>query len=327
MSDSHRSDGPGTPTTQVRRWIATGPADTAYSTELVLEVGELVEPGTGEVTIEVVAAGVNPADLKHTRTATSYPHPIGYEIAGRVVATGPDTEIASGPVALGDEVLAFRVYGGYADAMTVSAATVFAKPDTVGFNEAAGLLLAGSTAADLLRATHAQPGELVALHGASGAVGVAVLQLAQARGIDVIGTASAAGVDRIAHFGARTTTYGPGVSGRIRALANGRQIAASLDAAGTDEAVDSCLELTADRSRIATVAAPRRAAADGFVALGGSQPASAAFRDSVRGELISLAASGQLTVPIAATFPLAEARGALNLVASGHPGGKVILHP
>lgn len=125
-------------------WVATGPAGLA---DFAFVETEVPAPGPGEVTIDVVAAGINPADLKHAARAETFPLPIGYEVSGRIAAIGADTEIASGPAGIGDEVLAFRVHGGYATSLTVPASTVFAKPESLGFDEAAGLLLAGVTAA------------------------------------------------------------------------------------------------------------------------------------------------------------------------------------
>lgn len=306
---------------RVQRWVATGPGgldDFAFIDD------QLHPPGPGEVSIEVLAAGVNPADLKHAQAASSFPVPIGYEVAGVIAALGPGTEIASGSAAPGDDVLAFRVYGGYATALTVPAEKVFAKPSTVGFPEAANLLLAGTTAADMLRAARAVTGETILLHGASGAVGMAVLQLARLRGITVIGTASRRGFERVVAFGGIPVEYGPGLTDRVRAAAPDG-IVAALDAAGTDEAVDTSEELVADRSRIVTIVARERAQRDGFIALGGTQPESAAYRDSVRADLIAHAAAGDLVVPIAQTFHLSQARTALELVAGGHAGGKVAL--
>ena len=101
----------------------------------------------------------------------------------------------------------------------------------------------------------------------------------------------------------------------------------ALDCVGTDEAVDVSLALVADRARIVTIAAFGRAASDGIQAVGGAQPASKAFRDSVRQRLIDLAASGQLVVPVARTFPLAQAKEAAEVLESQHPGGKLALLP
>jgi NADPH:quinone reductase-like Zn-dependent oxidoreductase len=61
--------------------------------------------------------------------------------------------------------------------------------------------------------------------------------------------------------------------------------------------------------------------------VGGAEPESAAFRDSVRAELIGLAAAGELEVPIARTYPLERAGEALAFLAEGHPGGKLALVP
>ncbi|QWS34144.1 quinone oxidoreductase family protein [Curtobacterium aetherium] len=297
------------------------------------EVFELVDvdvsaPGPGEVTVRVRAAGVNPADVKHTRTGDpgDFPVPIGYEVAGVVSAVGPDTTIASGPVTPGDEVLAFRVHGGWTEEITLPARDVFAKPAGLGFAEAANLLLAGTTAADLIRVTAVGDGDTVLVHGASGAVGVSLLQQLRSLGARVIGTASAANADTVRRFGGEWVAYGDGLEARVRDRApDGVDVA--LDCVGSDEAVDVSLAVVADRARIATIAAFGRAQDAGITAIGGTQPESAAFRDAVRQRLVDLAGSAGLVVPVARTFPLTEARAALELLESGHPGGKIALLP
>lgn len=298
----------------------------------VLEVVEAVipQPGPGQVTIEVRAAGVNPADYKGFSGGTSSDpaalpiHP-GYEVAGVVAAMGADTELASGGGAVGDEVLAFRVHGGYASAITVPAKDVFAKPASLDFPAAANLLLAGATAEDMLRVTRAAAGETVLIHGASGAVGVMLLQLARLRGIRAIGTASEARFDVVRRFGGEPVPYGDGLADRVRAVAPDG-VDAALDCVGTDEAADVSLAL-APKDRIVTISAFARAQQDGFTAIGGMMPESAAFRDSVRAALIDLAGRGDLVVPVAGTYPLTRAAGALEVVAGGHPGGKIALIP
>ena len=309
-----------------QRWVATRYGDLDG---LELVETEVPDPGPGEVTIEVRAAGLNPADYKRVlggRDESQLPAPIGFEVAGVVAALGPGTTIGSGPAAVGDEVLAFRVSGGYASRLTVPARDVFAKPAGLGFPEAANLLLAGTTAAEMLAVTEVAAGETVLLHGASGAVGVSVLQQARRLGVRVIGTAGEDRFDVVRRFGGEPVRYGPGLADRVRGAAP-EGVVAALDAVGTDEAVDASLELVADRSRVVTVAAAARAQAEGFRAIGGTMPESAAFRDRVRARLIELAGRGELVVPMARTFPLAEARAALDLLRTGHPGGKLALIP
>ena len=308
-----------------KQWVAPRPGASEVLESIDVDVRP---PGPGEVTITVRAAGMNPADTKHTRAADSsaYPIAIGYEVAGVVSAMGPDTEIASGGGAVGDEVLAFRVSGGWTEELTVPAADVFAKPASLDFPQAANLLLAGTTAADVIRVTRASGRDTVLLHGASGAVGVSVLQQLRPLGVRVIGTASERGADTVRRYGGEWIAYGDGLEARVRDLApDGIDVA--IDCVGTDEAIDVSLALVADRSRIVTIAAQQRAAAEGVPMVGGAQPESKAFRDSVRQRLIDLAAAGQLEVPVARTFPLAQAREAAELLESGHPGGKLALVP
>lgn len=309
-----------------RQWIATqfgGPETWEFAER------EVPAPGPGEVTVRVRAAGVNPADYKHVaspRPGTVFPVPIGYELAGVVTAIGPDTELASGGGAVGDEVVAFRVQGGYATELTVPAKDVFAKPPRLADEEAANLLLAGTTAAQMLHVTDVREGETILVHGASGAVGVSILQQAAELGARVIGTASEASFARVRRFGGLPVEYGPGLAERVREAAQG-PIAAALDTVGTDEAVDVSLELVPDRLRIVTIVAAQRAEKEGFHAVFGAQPESQRYRDSVRAHLLELAGSGRLQVPIARTYPLAEAPEALRFLAEGHPGGKIALLP
>lgn len=311
--------------TRANRWVARefGGLDV-----LVFEEVDVPDPGPGEVTIEVRAAGMNPADFKHIVSGdpSALPVPIGYEVAGVVSAIGAETRIASGAVATGDEVLAFRVSGGYASRLTVPARDVFAKPRNLGFPEAANLLLAGTTAAEMLHVTGAKAGETVLVHGASGAVGVSVIQQARLLGARVIGTASEGSFATLERFGAEPVVYGDGLERRVRELASAG-VAAALDTVGTDEAVDVSLALVGDRDRIVTIAAPQRAYDEGFRVIAGRMPSSAVFRDGARPKLIELAGRGELVVPIARTFPLSGAIAALQLLKGGHPGGKLAIIP
>jgi len=306
-----------------RHWIATRPGG--------IESFELVDfdvppPAQGQVTVRVVAAGMNPADYKHTATGGpgDFPKQVGYEVAGVITAIGPDTEIASGGGAVGDEVLAFRVSGGWATELTVPAPDVFAKPVSLDFDQAAGLLLAGATASEMLHCTGVAQGETIVVHGASGAVGVSVLQQAALLGAHVIGTASESRFEEVARFGGTPVAYGDGLEQRIRDAAPDG-VAAALDCVGVDEAVDASLALVTERDRIVTIAAKSRAAAEGFRAIGGAMPESKAYRDTIRADLIRLAAEGRLHVPVADTYPLEQAREAAERLRTGHPGGKLVL--
>jgi NADPH:quinone reductase len=308
-----------------QHWIATRPGDLDV---FLFEEYDVPPPERGEVTIEVRAAGMNPADAKHVARgdAADFPKAIGYEVSGVVSAVGADTEISSGPVAVGDEVLAFRISGGWATEVTVAARDVFAKPASLSFGEAANLLLAGSTASEMLHVTGVGAGDTILVHGASGAVGVSVLQQAALLGARVIGTSSEGRFDVVTRYGGVPVCYGDGLEHRVRAAAPAGVVAA-LDCVGTDEAVDVSLALVDDRDRIVTIAAAERARAEGFTAIAGAMPASRAYRDAVRADLVGLAGEGRLLVPVARTFPLADALDATELLMSQHPGGKLVLEP
>jgi NADPH:quinone reductase-like Zn-dependent oxidoreductase len=210
-----------------RKWVAAAFGGPEVLRNIEVDVPD---PGPGQVTIDVRACGMNPADAKHIAPGQDpglLPLSIGYEVAGLVTALGPGTELASGGGAPGHEVIA-QVTGGYTTAITTSASSVFAKPSTLTFPEAASLLLAGTTAADLLHTSGASHGETVLLHGAAGAVGMSVLQQARVLGVRVVGTASGPNFGLVRRFGGIPVAYGPGLLDRVRSAAP-EGVAAALD--------------------------------------------------------------------------------------------------
>ncbi|KQQ04225.1 MULTISPECIES: quinone oxidoreductase family protein [unclassified Rathayibacter] len=289
------------------------------------------EPGPGRVRLRVRAAGVNPSDAKQLRGVFGGRTPVrpGGEVSGVVTAVGADAIGPLGAMAVGDEVVGFRVVGGFAEEIVVPAGSVLPKPAGLGWAAAAGLLLTGTTAAHLLEATHVTGGDTVLVHGASGSVGSLLVQLARARGARVIGTAGERGEALVRRFGGEPVRYGDGLEQRVRALAPGG-IDVALDTAGTDEALDVSVALVADRSRIATIAGFEHAARlGGVLLLGGGDGADpgTALRSAARAPLLESAGRGELEVVLGPSFPLREAAEAIELVASGRAGGKVVLLP
>lgn len=284
------------------------------------------DPGPGEVLLDVRAAALNPADLKFYNgvfgtDADSLPIRLGLEVSGVVAAVGPDVS----SVSVGEEVVAKPVNGGYAERVLVAADDVFPKPPGLTFEQASGLLVAGGAAAHLVAAGRVGPGDTVLLHGAGGGVGCVALQLLLAKGARVIATASPRRHDDLRARGAEPVAYGEGLADRVRALAPDG-VDAALDTVGTDEAVDVSVELVADRSRIATIAAFARAPGLGISLLtdrGGGM----AIREAARSELLDLVRAGKLQVVVDRTFRLADVRAAHEYLVLGHAGGKVVLIP
>jgi NADPH:quinone reductase-like Zn-dependent oxidoreductase len=306
---------------------------TAYGgPEVLTVVDELAaEPGPGEARIEVRASGVNPVDYKQYSGAMGadparLPLRLGFEAAGVVAAVGPDAVGPAGPLGVGDEVIAYRVSGGYAAELVAPAQALIPKPSALGWPEASGLMLTGATAWHALAATAVASGDTVLVHGASGGVGLMAIQLAVARGAAVIGTASPARHDLLREFGAIPVTYGSGLADRVRAAAP-QGIDAALDLIGTDEAIDVSVGLVADRKRIATIAAARRGLELGIKVLGGAPGADPGteLRNTARPELARLAEEGTLRVLVSQTFPLEDAADAHRAIMAGHTSGKIAL--
>jgi NADPH:quinone reductase len=290
-------------------------------------------PGPGEVAVSVRAAGTNPVDYKvysgaMGRDPARLPMRLGSEAAGVVTEVADGLQGPAGPIRVGDEVVAFRIAGAYADDVVVPASSVVPKPSALSFEEASGMMLTGATAAHALAVIRVEAGQTVLIHGASGGVGLMAIQLAVIAGARVIGTASEGGWGLLREFGAEPVIYGAGLEERVRALAPGG-VDVAVDCFGGDEALDVSLALVADRERIVTLIASRRAFGSGIKVIGGAPGADPGteVRAAARLELAQLAEQGKLRVIIAATYPLAEAAAAHRELAAGHAHGKIVLVP
>jgi len=302
----------------------------AYGGPEVLAVQDIVlpNPGPEQVLIDVRAAGTNPFDYKvysgqMGNDAAALPMPVGIEVSGVVAAVAPGVSGYTGPLNVGDAVIASNLTNGYSEQVIVDAVDVGHKPAALSFQEAAGLLLVGGTAWHLLTNTNVGTGDTVLIHGAGGGVGLMAVQLAVARGATVIATASPARHEELRGYGAIPVAYGPGLADRVRAIG---PVDAALDLVGTDEALDTSVELVADRGRIATIAGFGRAPELGIAVLTGADGGDE-IRSAARPELLRLAAGGKLKVTVDKVFPLHEAAAAHRYLQTGHARGKVVLVP
>ncbi|MEV7395300.1 MULTISPECIES: NADP-dependent oxidoreductase [unclassified Streptomyces] len=307
----------------------------AYGGPEVLSVIEeaVPDPGPGQVRIAVRAAGVNPFDHKMYSGAfgtdpANLPMRLGAEAAGVVTAVGAHASGPAGPIAVGDEVIAYRAPGAYAAELVVPASSVVPKPAALSWEQAGGLMVTGVTAVHVLEAIGLRKGESVLIHGAAGGVGLTAVQLAVARGATALATASPAKHDLLRDLGAIPVAYGPGLADRVREAAPDG-VDAAADLVGTDEAVDVSTELVADRARIATIAAFQRGGRAGIKLLGGGPGADPGteIRAAARLRLTEEAGAGRLRVLIAGSYPLREAAAAHRQIMTGHTTGKIILVP
>jgi NADPH2:quinone reductase len=158
----------------------------------VMKIEEVPPPsaGPGQVVIRVRAVGVNPVDT-YIRSGTyarkpNLPYTPHADIAGVVEAVGSGVT----KVKAGDRVYAFLAEAGGAELARVEEWQVYPLPDRVTFQQGAALGVPYGTAwrALFIKAS-ARPGDTVLVHGASGGVGGAAVQIARAHGLRVIGTA------------------------------------------------------------------------------------------------------------------------------------------
>jgi NADPH:quinone reductase len=154
------------------------------------EVPDL-HPGPGQVVVRVKAAGVNPVDAyirsgMYARTP-DLPYTPGFDAAGVVESVGEGVA----RVAAGERVyVAWSLSGTYAEQALCAESQVHPLPEKVSYAQGAALNVPYATAYyGLFLRAGATPGETVLVHGASGGVGVAAVQLARAAGMMVIGTA------------------------------------------------------------------------------------------------------------------------------------------
>ena len=274
-------------------------------------------PGPGELLVRVRAAGVNPGDwrLRGGAYGVEPPAVLGREVAGTVVALGPDVD----GVGVGDEVFGGcpGMVGGWAEQALVTASFAAPRPDAVSPEAAAVLPVAAGTAYDALTVLDLPTGATLLVNGAGGGVGVPLVQMARARGLHVVGTASPAKHDLVARLGAVPVAYGDGVADRVRAAAPDG-VDAVFDLVGGDP-LRTVAELVVDRSRLISVSDKELA-----TSLGGRE----LVRDrstAVLTALADLVARGELDPHVTDVRSFDDTAAALALVESGHATGKVVV--
>lgn len=159
----------------------------------VMRVEEMPDPtpGPGQVVVRVHAAGVNPVETYIRAGMYSREGPLPYtpgtDAAGVVVAVGESVSRSK----VGDRVYtAGSITGVYAERALCAETQVHRLPDRVSYAQGAAIYIPYATAyRALFQRARARAGEIVLVHGASGGVGIAAVQMARAAGLIVIGTA------------------------------------------------------------------------------------------------------------------------------------------
>ena len=256
MTEFTGSAGPagiGTGTTRAIRIEKHGRPEVFVEREIPLP-----DPGPGEVSIRVEAAGINFADLLMRAglydTVPPRPYSPGFEIAGIVTAVGEGAKRGDGePWREGDPCVALLRHGGYARDVVLPTRNVFNRPAGLSAVEAAAAPVVFLTAhVCLFESARVRADETALVLGAGGGVGTAAVQLAVAHGLRVIGTA---GTERkrqyvVDELGADACFDSRGEwEPDVQALVGERGIDVALDSAG-GAATASCQRLLAPLGRI-----------------------------------------------------------------------------
>ena len=318
----------------------------------VLEVAEkpLPQPAAGEVRVRARAIGISSADILVRKGVYSWMPPLpavpGNEMAGVVDALGPGASGArpGQPVLVSSRELPFRG-GCYAEAICVPAEALFALPEGIAPNDAVSLPNYQLAGALLYESGVTKPRSIVA-YGASGGVGIALLQLAKCDGIEGIGIVSTeekrayarrAGAEHVLIRGRDDLRE------RVMALTGGRGVDVVYAMAGPSAAFIGNLDLLAPLGTVVS-----------FATLGGPIPDADLFgelkkrqakclgvraysihildhdrklRRSLMERAIELMAAGRLRPPAPTLLPLAEAARAHELMEAGRTMGKLVLLP
>ena len=185
-----------------------GPLDVLEFTDV-----SLPGPGSGEVLIEVGAAGVNPGDRHAIRGVPYAARLMGYGLR-RPKQTTPGADLAGTVIAVGSDVTRFAVgdevfgwgRGAFAEHALAAEALVQPRPQRLTVEQAAAIPTAATAALQALRDVAAiAPGQRALIIGASGGVGTFAVQIAKAIGAEVTGLASARNLDLVRSAGADHT--------------------------------------------------------------------------------------------------------------------------
>ena len=299
------------------------------------------QPGPGEVLVRVAAAGVNRPDVLQRQGA--YPPPPGasdipgLEIAGRVVALGPEAE----GVGLGDAVTALVTGGGYAEYCAAPAAQCLPVPKALDAVAAAAVPETFFTVwSNVFDRAGLRAGESFLVHGGSSGIGTTAIQLATALGATVFATAGSAEKCRACEAlgAARAINYrGEDFVAVVKEATDGG-VDVILDMVGGDY-IQRDIKALAPDGRLVFIAflggstaeidflpvMLKRLSITGSTLRARSVAFKAAIAQSLRSQVWPLIEAGKVKPIVHKTFPLAEAAAAHALMESSAHIGKIVL--
>jgi NADPH:quinone reductase len=297
--------------------------------QLVLDEVADPTPGPGQIRIAVHAAGTNPVDAGNRADGSwaglTTPYIPGYDLAGVVDQVG----LGVTSFTVGDRVMTMTHFpsggGGYAELAVVSADNAARLHPRTTFVEAAVTPLAGGTALTVLARLGLPPGARPLVIGASGGVGLFLLQLAAANGLTTVAIGRREMHDRMYDLGAGACIdyTSEDVAERTVELANS-PVDAVADLVG-GMLLQSVLPVLRPYGSVATIATPvldLDPVLDNNITLHGVLINDDGERTR---RLAAMLADGTLQPAISCVLPLADASEAHRILERHHPGGKIVL--
>lgn len=293
-------------------------------------------PRAGEVLVRTRAVGLNPVDYKVVEdgvAAWQYPHTLGLDVAGTVMAVGPGvTQFTVGQRVCGHGNLA--VDGAFAETVVATASALTPIPATVSFERAAGSLCAGLTAYQaIFRKANLNAVRTVLVHAGAGGVGSMAIQLAQVAGKRVFATVSAAKrafVSRL-HPAAVLDYKAVDVTQAIQALTVNQGVDLVVNTIGHPEA--DLPRLAYNGQLVCVLETPKQVPAGQALTvsnldLGGAHrsgnPAQVADLGEMAHELLALVAAGQVDPLVTRVIDAAEIVAGLQAIRDHRVMGKIV---
>jgi NADPH2:quinone reductase len=311
-----------------------------------LDTVELAPPGPGEVQVALKACAVNFPDLLMIQGKYQFKPPLpfapGGEAAGDIVALGTGVSGFSP----GDAVIVGARYGGFAEVMNVPTDSVLTKPVAMSYAAAASYQTAYLTAwVALTRRGHLEPGETVLVHGATGGVGMAAVDIGKHLGATIIATGGTdaklavvkqRGADHVINYTLPDGAMG-GFRDEVKRLTDGRGADVIYDPVGGDVFDESMRCVNID-GRILTIGftsgrwplAPVNLILIKQVSVIGVRAGEYGRRYPEKGRenseaIYNLAASGAINPYVCKAFPLANAVAAMEMLESRQVIGKCVV--
>jgi NADPH:quinone reductase-like Zn-dependent oxidoreductase len=279
-----------------------------------------------EVLVEVKAAGVGNWD-EFVRSGgwdvgARPPMALGVEAAGTVMAVGQAVSDWAPGDAIMTHPLPLRDQGTWAPRLIAPAGLLASKPDGAGWEAAAAFPVPALTAEQVLGdALSIRAGEQLLVNGAGGVTGGLLVALGTLGGAQVIATAGPSSQQRVSALGARHVVdyHDHEWPRQVRAITGGRGVAAAANAAPGGAA--SAIQAVADGGRLVTITSDPPGEQRGVTV-------SSLYVRPDGNQLRKLAkqfADGQLEIPVASSYRLADAARALTMATGGHAAGAIVL--